>query len=232
MKKYKIILLLFIASVFILTGFKEIKTTRIHAEDKWRSTISNNFRGTRSLSTYQVRLTYTGYMSHAGTIDDCPIRTNGTVVLTGLLEGEEHVDPDDDIVYRGILQLDIDIDMCSIKDLPNGEARLCGMTVKFSGPVKAELEIYSDGQDNARGAWIKTNYDSTTLGKFINKSVVGDCDHQQLIDEEDMVPNETKASAFNGIELPMLTDRTLRARRYPATGDLDGYVVDVLRKVK
>jgi hypothetical protein len=230
MKKYKIILLLSIVPLFLSTSFLK-KTNRV--EDKWRSNISTNFRGTRSLSAYEVKLTYTGYATHAGPPgSDCPIRTNGTVVLTGLLEGDEHVDADDDIYYTGILQLDIDLDMCSIKDLPSGEARLCGMTVKFSGPVKTELEIYSDGQNNARGAWIKTNYDSTTLGKFNKKSVVGDCDHQQLVDEEDMVPNETKASAFNGIELPMLTDRTLRARRYPATGDLDGYVVDVLRKVK
>ncbi|TMI86498.1 MAG: hypothetical protein E6H06_20830 [Bacteroidetes bacterium] len=40
MKNYKIILLLFIAAVFILTGFKEIKITKIPAADKWTGTVT------------------------------------------------------------------------------------------------------------------------------------------------------------------------------------------------
>jgi hypothetical protein len=40
MKKYKIILLLFIASVFILTGFKEKKNIKILSPDKWSGTVT------------------------------------------------------------------------------------------------------------------------------------------------------------------------------------------------
>jgi len=224
MKKYKIILLLFIASVFILTGFKEIKTTKNHAEDKWRSTISTEFRGTRSLPTYEVRLTYTGYGTFVG-IEDCPIRTNGTVVLTGLLSGPENVASDDDMFYIGILQLDIDMDICSIKHLPSGEAKLCGMTVTGSGLVKVELEIQSD----ERGGYIQMR-DTTSRG--FTKHVTGSCDQEQLDGERDNVPLNTKACLFSGSPLPMLTQRTLRVGRYVGTGDFVGVVVEVLRKVK
>jgi hypothetical protein len=40
MKKYKIILLLSMALVFILTGFKEKRKLKISAEDKWSGTVS------------------------------------------------------------------------------------------------------------------------------------------------------------------------------------------------
>jgi hypothetical protein len=218
MKKYKSLLPLSIAPLlFVSTSFLK-KTNSV--EDKCRST--------RSLSVYEVRLTFTGYRTFYGTAADCPIRKNGTVVLTGLLSGEENVSADDDIVYTGVLQLDIDMDICSARpEYPN---KLCGITVTGSGPVKTELEIYSDGQDTARGAYIKIKYDPT-LGKF-KKSVVGDCDHQQLIEEEDMVPNETIATVFNGSELP-ITDRTLQAnKKYVEKGDAGKLEVEVTRKVR
>ncbi|HWR32777.1 MAG TPA: hypothetical protein VN451_04600, partial [Chitinophagaceae bacterium] len=76
---------------------------------------------------------------------DCPIRSNGTVKLAGLLEGAENVPATDDITYTGTLQLDIDIDICSAKG-EGDNAKLCGITVTESGPVKTELEIYYDGR--------------------------------------------------------------------------------------
>jgi hypothetical protein len=223
MKSVKIILFLFPAWLFIFGGIKEKRKT-IPA-DKWK-TMSIDFKATRSLSEYEVRLTFTGYTSLYGTAADCHIRKNGTVVLAGSLSGNETVDADDDIVYTGILQLTIDVDICSAKRLPNGEDKLCGMTVTGSGPVMTELQIQYD----QRGGYIKTRYDPT-LGIF-KKSVVGDCDQKELMEEENMVPNETIASVFNGTPLPMLTNRTLRKGTYVETGDAGKIVVEVLRVIK
>jgi hypothetical protein len=48
-----------------------------------------------------------------------------------------------------------------------------------------------------------------------------------------MVPNETVASIFNGFELPMLKDRTLRKGLYPSHKSAEGEtVVEVLRKIR
>lgn len=226
MKKDKLILLLFSPALFLSAGFLN-KTNTVN--DKWKHTLNDNFTvtaksgGKNILSEYEVRLTFTGYTSLYGTAADCPIRKNGTVVLTGSLSGDETVDTDNDIVYTGILQLTIDMDICSAKRLPNGEDKLCGMTVTGSGPVKTELEIQYDH----RGGYIKIKYD-TTLGVF-KKSVVGDCDHKELIEEENMVPNETIASVFNGTPLPMLTNRTLKKGTYVEAGDAGKMAIEVLR---
>ena len=97
-----------------------------------------------------------------------------------------------------------------------------------AGTVKAELEISSSGQDSARGGYVKIENDSN---KF-TKTVSGDCDNQQLIEEKDMVPNKTIASIFNGFDLPMLKTRTLRVGQYAETTDAGTTVVEVLRVVR
>ena len=181
-------------------------------------------RNSGNLSVYEVRLSYTGYTSLYGTASNCPIRTNGKVVLTGLLAGAENVDPDDDIMYTGVLQLDIDMDICSMTRLPNGEDKQCGLRVVGSGPVNTELEIQSD----QRGGYIKIENKSG----WVVKNVYGSCDQQQEWEERDMVPNKTIASIFNGYELPKLTDRTLRAGRFVTTNDAGETVVEVLRKLQ
>ncbi len=111
-------------------------------------TIANDDCISSNLSMYEVRLTHTGYTSFFGTPADCPIRSNGKVVLTGLLVGSENVAADDDIRYSGTLQLEIDIDICSAMTVedPGGGFPLCGMIVTGSGAVKTELEIYFDGR--------------------------------------------------------------------------------------
>lgn len=226
MKKNKIILLLFSVPLFFSTGF--LKKTII-VKDKW-SHVSTELRGNNhienssSFSEYEVQIAYTGYTALYGSPEDCQIRKNGKVVLRGLLSGNENVSRDDPVLYTGVLQLSIDMDICSAMRV-NGEDKLCSMTVKGSGPVKTELEI-----DPAAGyGYIKIKYDST-LGKF-QRSVVGTCDHTQLVEEEKMVPNETIASIFNGKELPMHTNRTLRIGRYIDSSDGGETVVEVLRKV-
>src|ERR1041385_4090847 len=65
-----------------------------------------------NLSVYEVRLTFTGYTTFYGTAADCGIRPNGKVTLSGLLSGAEDTSSDDDIMYTGALQLDIDMDIC------------------------------------------------------------------------------------------------------------------------
>ncbi|MFI5129053.1 MAG: hypothetical protein ACHQFX_03640 [Chitinophagales bacterium] len=215
MKRNKIITLTAITLIFLTTGFTKLN----------RQTKSSH----NAIAEYEVRLTHTGYTSTAGKLEDCPIRSNGTVVLTGRLKGEESGDFDDPVLYVGVLQIDIDMDICSIKRLVNGEDRFCGMRVKGNGPVKVELQT-SDTSTNQE-TWIKIRYDSTTMGKF-TKSVNGDCDLAEMSEEQTMVPNETIASIFNGCGLPKLKTRTLRKGVYPHTDELGNKtVVEVLRKI-
>lgn len=181
---------------------------------------TGNF-STGNLSVYEVRFTHTGYTTFFGGPADCPIRSNGKVVLTGLLSGAENVASDDDIIYRGTLQLDIDIDICSATG-EGDNAKQCGITVVGSGPVKTELEIQFD----SRGGYIKIN----NSGGFM-KSVKGSCDQAQMAEELTMVPNKTIASIFNGRDLPMLTDRTLRVGRYVETDGDNETVIEILRKI-
>ena len=189
-------------------------------------TIINDDFISGSPPVYEVRLTHTGYTSFAGSPDNCPIRSNGKVVLTGLLSGSENVGPDDDIRYTGVLDLSIDMDICSSK--PGGamgdEYRVCGMTVIGQGTVDTELEIYYD----QRGGYVKIE---NLSGDFL-RLVSGSCDQPQMDEEQDMVPNKTIATIFNGRDLPMLLDRTLRVGRWVERDGVHETVVEVLRVIK
>ncbi|TAL46548.1 MAG: hypothetical protein EPN92_06015 [Chitinophagaceae bacterium] len=188
--------------------------------------VNDDLKGS-NVSAYKVKFTYTGYVSFLG---KCPeAGQNGTVVLTGQLTGTE-TSSDDDILYRGILQLEINIDICSTKRQANGEDVRCIITVGGSGLVKTELEIQSD----QRGGYIQIK-DTTPSG--FKKNVTGSCDPQEMIEEHAMVPIKSIASVFNGMELPMLTQKTLRAQKYPQKYPpvrVDGgeIVVEVLQEVK
>ncbi|MGE5108189.1 MAG: hypothetical protein ACM3H8_11635 [Sphingobacteriales bacterium] len=232
MKDYKIIPFLLIISVFLLGAVKEkgkVPGINVTEERHIKSYVfnDNNYPGnSNNLTEYEVRITHIGYMILYGSLEDCQIRKDGNVELHGMLSGNENVGPDDPILYTGVLQLSIDMDICSAMRV-NGEDKLCSMTVKGSGPVKTELEIDS----SAGYGYIKIKYD-TALGKF-QRSVVGTCDHKQLVEEENMVPNESIASIFNGRELRMLTNRTLRVgRRYVERADDNETVIEVLRVIR
>jgi hypothetical protein len=181
---------------------------------------------TGNKSVYEVRFTYTGYTSLGGEISDCPIRSNGKVTLTGLLTGAENVTNNNDVQYTGTLQLDIDMDICSSKteEAVGGGYPICSINVTGSGPVSADLDVYFGG----RGGYIKIEDKS---GNF-QKSVGGSCDQGQINEERSMVPDKTIAAIFNGRDLPMLTNRTLRVGRYIERDGVIETVVEVLRKVR
>ena len=64
-------------------------------------------------AVYEVIISFTGYITlYGGDTEECGIRKNGTVVLSGLLSGVENVASDDDITYTGDLEMIIDVDIC------------------------------------------------------------------------------------------------------------------------
>jgi hypothetical protein len=178
----------------------------------------------RGLSIYEVRLTHTGFTTFLTGPPECPIRPDGRVTLTGLLYGAENVPADDDIVYTGTLQLDMDMDICSV-DGADDQNNLCGMRAVGSGPVYTTLEIYFDN----RGGYIKIENKSAS---FL-RSLTGTCGQLQKDEERTMIPNKTIATIFNGRDLPMLTSRTLTVGRFVEDdGEGNVTVVEVLRVIR
>ena len=161
--------------------------------------------GTGVATSHQVEFNVTGFTSLFGNDPDvCGARTNGHVTLSGILTGNEAVAESDDVTYRGVLQMDMDMDICSVMRLPNGEDKECALSVFGYGPIPVELEI----REGARGGYIKfDDYQGASL-PFIS-NVSGSCDPEQTDEERPMVPYKTMASVFNGFELPMLTGKTL-----------------------
>ncbi len=207
MKKNEIIFLLFILP-FLSTSFTG---PTVHEND---------------LAEYEVSFTFTGYIPASGGAENCDVNKNGKATLSGILKGNENTGEDDPVLYTGTLQISINVDICSIKREANGEDKFCTMNVTGSGPVKTELEL----DPSAGYGYIKVKYDQS-LGKF-TRSVSGSCDQFQMTEEQKMVPNETQAAIFNGRELPMLKERTLRKTIYPSDKGAEGEtIVEVLRKI-
>jgi hypothetical protein len=171
------------------------------------------------LSVYEVRFTFVGSSGSLEGAPDCPVRSNGRVVLTGLVAGNEKVGPDDDIEYKGTLQLDADIDLCDAR--PAGapdQFVLCALRVVGAGPLETELKVYFDD----RGGYVQT---SKPTGSFL-KDVSGSCDAALTSAEETNFPDNSMANSFDGQELP-LPSGPLQVGRY-----VDGaLVVEVLRVV-
>ena len=138
MKYCESIFLLLTAPFFLGGSIKQNRNPKSLTENRWSFRDGNLTVGPPT--RYEVRFTYTSYTSFGGSISDCPIRSNGTVKLTGILGGNENVAADDDIVYYGTLQLDIDMDICSIKTIGD-DSKFCSITVTGSGAVKTELKF-------------------------------------------------------------------------------------------
>jgi hypothetical protein len=124
-----------------------------------------------------------------------------------------------------IMRVLCNIAICSVKRQANGEDVFCSITVEGKGLVKTKLEISSD----TRGGYIQIT-DTTKSG--FSKMVGGSCDPEQTDEERKMVPLKTIASVFNGLELPMLKQRTLRVGRYVGRIGNGEVVVEVLQVVK
>lgn len=178
-------------------------------------------------SVYHVKMTYTGYTGETAELSKCPVRSNGSVVLDGIMTGHEKMGSGDPIIYTGTLFMYINIDICSIERLPNGQDEFCSIRVYGYGQVMSELEL----DPGAGYGYIKINHDSTENGKFA-RIVAGTCS-SQLADELKMVPNESVSSVFNGMQLDMLQERILRKGVYPKQKNAEGeIVVEVLRKIR
>jgi len=210
MKRSKVILASLIVSIFS-TSFLNLSI--------------NN----RALAEYEVRFTFIGYTSHFA--HECPVNDTGKVILSGILKGNENRSGDDPVLYIGTLQLSIHIDICSAKRETNGEDKFCIMNVNGSGPVNTELEI-----DTSAGyGYIKIKYEPA-LGQF-QRSVNGTCDQLPMTEEQKIVPNETIAAIFNGLELTALSGKRtlgqLQLNKEYSDRVENGIVkVQVLRKIK
>jgi len=170
------------------------------------------------MPTYEVRFTYTGFTGAMASAQDCPVRRNGKVAMTGLVSGSENVAATDDIEYTGTLQLEADIDLCETTGLDD-QARLCSIRVIGGGPVRVELSVYADN----RGGYIKS---SKAPGNWWS-NIFGSCDAQQINEERSAFPDNSYANSFQGDEFP-LPSGPLKKGKY-ARGEL---LVEVLRVVR
>ena len=200
------------------------------------SILSGN-QPTQEQGVYEVIISYSGYLSLFGdNTEECGIRKNGVVTLSGLLSGIENVHSSDDINYSGNLEMIIDIDICSATRPPgSSEDKYCGIRVVGSGEVFTELEMIYGTESEGRGGYIKIENKD---GQF-RRTVTGECTDQND-DEWVMVPNKSISSVFNGTELNMLKDgatgrylRTLKKGLYTHTDDAGNItMVEVLRKIR
>jgi len=156
MKKYRSVFLLLIAALF-LSGRIEQTANRDSNSNSSNNLLSGSIISADT-SIYDVRFSFKGYQTFNGDTTNCPIRPAGTVVLKGLLKGIEDISGTDDVFYEGTLQLDIDIDICSVKG-EGDNAKPCSITITGSGLVKTELQVYYD----KRGGYIQIR-DTTSRG--------------------------------------------------------------------
>jgi urease beta subunit len=189
---------------------------------------------TGNKSVYEVAFVYTGYTTISVNRENCSANRLGQVLLRGLLEGFEKVGLNEDVVYRGVLQLTIDMGLCSIETELNGEHRYCSLLASGIGKVMVELQLKGN---SGQPAYININHDPGQHGHFV-KLVDGDC-YSQIAEEKEMIPNKSITSIFNGFELEMLDVasggylKKLRPGQY-SQKDQDGNktVVFVLRKIR
>jgi len=192
---------------------------------------------TQEQAIYEVIFSYSGYLTlYGNNPEECGIRRNGMVTLSGILKGIENVHSDEDINYEGNLEMLIDIDVCSVTRPPGSSEDInCGIRVVGSGEVFTELEMIYGSESEGRGGYIKIENKD---GQF-RRTVTGECTDQN--DEEwTMVPNKSISSVFNGTELNMLIDvatgkqlRILKKGTYIHTDDYGNITtVEVLRKIR
>jgi hypothetical protein len=144
------------------------------------------------------------------------VRRDGKAVMSGLVSGVEAVQADDDIEYYGVLQLNVDIDLCEGASNPD---RLCRITVVGGGPMNVQLSVYADD----RGGYVKA-----TRGKGIfGARAEGTCGTQANDEELKAFPDNSQANPFNGTELE-LPSGPLRVGTY----ENEEATLEVLRVVR
>src|SRR4051812_39453358 len=119
------------------------------------ATMGGNFAGDPGV---QVALVLSGEVGqYAGM---CGGALGGTDSLTGTLarEGSGPIDPDDDVVYRGVLARKTHVSACGTKPAPTeDQVAMCSATLVGSARMNVELEVY----EGNRGAYIKMTADTT-----------------------------------------------------------------------
>ena len=68
----------------------------------------------RHAASYEVRFSFQGHLGSLASAPDCPVRRDGKAVMSGILAGVETVPEGDDIAYRGVLRLEVDLDLCEV----------------------------------------------------------------------------------------------------------------------
>ncbi len=207
MKKENIILLFLISSLLLSTGF--IKKTGPMKDKQAHNSAA--LKKSNKVS-HEVVFTFIGNVALYGTPKDCGIFSPDTVVLKGVLSGDEDVDSYDPVFYTGILHISIKMAVCNVIRV-NGEDKWCTMSVNGKGPVKTELTLDTNAHEGY--GYITINY-TPALGTF-DRNVNGTCDtHEMKEEEDDNVPNNSIASIFNGCELRSLKKvRKLQRGKYP-----------------
>jgi hypothetical protein len=207
MKKENSILLLLISSLIFSTGF--IKKT---GPMKDKQTHNSAALKKSNKVSHEVVFTFIGNVALYGTPEDCGMFTPDTVVLKGVLSGDENVGRYDPVFYSGVLHINIKMAVCNAIRV-NGEDKLCIMSVDGKGPVETELTLDTSAHEGY--GYITINY-TPALGTF-EHHVNGTCDTHEMKEEEDNnVPNNSIASIFNGCELRSLKKvRKLQRGIYP-----------------
>jgi hypothetical protein len=169
-------------------------------------------------AVYEVRFSFTGHTGSLANAPDCPVRRNGTAVMTGTLWGIEQVPAGDDIVYHGVLRLDVDIDLCEART-DTDKYELCKITVVGGGPMDVEFAVYFDD----RGGYVKSKRAKGVFGARAE----GSCGAAQNNEELKAFPDNSRANPFDGTDIN-ITSGPLRVGRYAN----EEAVFEVLRVVR
>lgn len=227
-----------VADVKLSINLRRVQNAILKKSSAIITIIKNIMRDARfntgNKSVYEVSFEFTGYTMMSVNPENCSVRRDGTAHLRGLLEGYEKVGLGNDVVYSGVLQLTIDMGLCSVETMPNGEHRYCSLMAHGFGNVTVELQLRGNG---GQPAYININHNPGQHGHFF-KRVDGDC-YSQMAEEKEMIPNKSITSIFNGFELEMLDVasggylKTLRLGQY-SQKDQDGNKTEVfvVRKIR
>jgi hypothetical protein len=199
----------------------------------------------RRLAVYEVEFSMTGYVGELNGAPQCKVRRNGTDRMVGTLMTVETAEPDEDVVYSGILRRETDIDYCLTKGRkrPGDDERVwCELTLKGWSVENVEMTVHSD---SARGGYLKSKTEPGYSSAGIPRST---CDKQETWDAANGYANSDDGGGGspNGQQIDdvMATDPNgrpiwfvsggvprLRIGTFPpATGT--GWTLRVIRKVQ